>query len=76
MPTQGAGTLDLGDRASVQLWADNARCNMMRLSALVGMLPFMEQQALWEQISNPLWYVSGDWDQFRHWAVAAIIRPG
>jgi prepilin-type N-terminal cleavage/methylation domain-containing protein len=27
--------------------------NNFRLSALVPMLPFMEQQALWEQISNP-----------------------
>jgi prepilin-type N-terminal cleavage/methylation domain-containing protein/prepilin-type processing-associated H-X9-DG protein len=28
--------------------------NRFRLSFLVGTLPFMEQQALWEQISNPL----------------------
>lgn len=27
--------------------------NAQRLSFLVGVLPFMEQQALWEQISNP-----------------------
>jgi prepilin-type processing-associated H-X9-DG protein len=27
--------------------------NYWRLSALVGMTPFMEQQAIWEQISNP-----------------------
>ena len=27
--------------------------NAWQLSALVGMTPFMEQQALWEQISNP-----------------------
>ena len=27
--------------------------NSRRLSILVGMTPFMEQQALWEQISNP-----------------------
>ena len=28
--------------------------NALRLSGLVGLLPFMEQQALWEQISNPV----------------------
>lgn len=35
--------------------------NRLGLSAMVGMLPFMEQQALWEQISNPLMDpISGD----------------
>ncbi|KAA1262175.1 hypothetical protein LF1_47370 [Rubripirellula obstinata] len=29
--------------------------NSMQLSAMVGLTPFFEQQALWEQISNPLW---------------------
>ena len=28
-------------------------CNMMMLSVFVGLTPFIEQQALWEQISNP-----------------------
>ncbi len=28
-------------------------CNMMMLSVFVGLTPFFEQQALWEQISNP-----------------------
>ncbi len=28
--------------------------NRLDISAMVGMLPFMEQQALWEQIANPL----------------------
>ena len=27
--------------------------NRLELSALVGLTPFMEQQAVWEQISNP-----------------------
>ncbi|EMI20897.1 secreted protein containing DUF1559 [Rhodopirellula maiorica SM1] len=30
------------------------KSNVRRLSFLVGILPFVEQQALWEQISNPL----------------------
>ncbi len=28
-------------------------CNMMMLSVFVGLTPFIEQQAVWEQISNP-----------------------
>ena len=28
-------------------------CNMMMLSAFVGLTPFIEQQAVWEQISHP-----------------------
>jgi len=35
-------------------WAPNGPANNMRLSMLVPLLPFIEQQALWEQISNPL----------------------
>lgn len=31
----------------------NARCNLNTLSALVPLLPYIEQQALWELISNP-----------------------
>lgn len=36
-----------------QVWASSQIANRGRLSALVGILPFVEQQALWEQISNP-----------------------
>lgn len=32
----------------------NRATNRFRLSFLVGMLPFIEQQAIWEQVSNPL----------------------
>ncbi|GAA4450354.1 DUF1559 domain-containing protein [Novipirellula rosea] len=32
---------------------DSTVCNRLYLSALVGLTPFMEQQSLWEQISNP-----------------------
>ena len=34
--------------------------NMNQLSALVGITPFIEQQALWEQISNPFQVASGN----------------
>ncbi len=33
-------------------WSDTE--NVFQLSYLVGVLPFVEQQALWEQMSNPL----------------------
>ncbi|MGV3485638.1 MAG: DUF1559 domain-containing protein [Planctomycetaceae bacterium] len=44
LPRQCGGTAGTG----------NITNNSRRLSAHVGMLPFAEQQALWEQISNPL----------------------
>ena len=34
-------------------WRASNNSNRRRLSMLVPILPFMEQQALWEQISNP-----------------------
>lgn len=62
LPMHGAGT---GNGAgavappfgsagvSSNWWGNFSASNSWRLSALVGMTPFMEQQALWEQISNP-----------------------
>ncbi|SMP73060.1 prepilin-type N-terminal cleavage/methylation domain-containing protein/prepilin-type processing-associated H-X9-DG domain-containing protein [Neorhodopirellula lusitana] len=52
LPMHGGGT-----------WADGAavgsnRTNRMDLSIWVGLTPFFEQQAIWEQISNPL---NGTW---------------
>jgi prepilin-type processing-associated H-X9-DG protein len=34
-------------------WTNYSDANSWRLSALVGLTPFFEQQALWEEISNP-----------------------
>jgi prepilin-type N-terminal cleavage/methylation domain-containing protein/prepilin-type processing-associated H-X9-DG protein len=51
VPRHGSGTWD--DRAP-NAFSRRATDNSGALSALVGMLPFIEQQALWEQISNPL----------------------
>jgi prepilin-type N-terminal cleavage/methylation domain-containing protein len=34
-------------------WTNYGDANAWRLSMLVGLTPFMEQQALWEEISNP-----------------------
>ncbi len=50
LPVHGGGTYgpDAGKAAS-----DNRGNNRVELSALVGLTPFFEQQALWEQVSNP-----------------------
>ncbi|MCM2370134.1 DUF1559 domain-containing protein [Aporhodopirellula aestuarii] len=51
LPIQGSGTIDnAGDDWNSSSQISNSLC----LSALVGLTPFMEQQALWEQISNPM----------------------
>jgi prepilin-type N-terminal cleavage/methylation domain-containing protein/prepilin-type processing-associated H-X9-DG protein len=61
LPMHGAGT-DSPDggfapqgtaNATTNWWTGYGDSNAWRLSCLVGMTPFMEQQALWEQISNP-----------------------
>jgi len=43
LPMQRGGTYAVGGRS-----------NQFYLSYLVGLLPFIEQQALWEQVSNPM----------------------
>lgn len=53
LPMHGGGT-----------WQDGAALdanttNRMDLSIWVGLTPFMEQQALWQQISNPLMHPGG-----------------
>ncbi|WP_145170247.1 DUF1559 family PulG-like putative transporter [Rubripirellula lacrimiformis] len=52
MPVHGTGTDDGSDNGQ-NWWTGYTTNNHWRLSALVGMTPFLEQQALWEQISNP-----------------------
>ncbi|MEE2938664.1 MAG: DUF1559 domain-containing protein, partial [Planctomycetota bacterium] len=52
LPTQLGGTggnLQGGDR----YFLASDRTNNQSLSFLVGLTPYVEQQALWEQISNP-----------------------
>ncbi|MEM8668710.1 MAG: DUF1559 domain-containing protein [Planctomycetota bacterium] len=49
LPRQGSGT---GRNVPFFGWPD-ALTNRQCASFLVGVLPFVEQQALWEQISNP-----------------------
>jgi prepilin-type N-terminal cleavage/methylation domain-containing protein len=56
LPIHGGGTNPAGvtDTSPDHLWRAHGSVNRWRVSAFVGLLPFMEQQALWEQISNPL----------------------
>ena len=61
LPMQGAGTDSPGGgqapngstNKTKDWWGNWGDSNGWRLSALVGMTPFFEQQALWEEISNP-----------------------
>ena len=56
-PMAGGGTIEGGpaNGPSTKYWYNSSIvANQMQLSALVGLLPFIEQQALWDQISNPL----------------------
>ncbi|WP_404309220.1 DUF1559 family PulG-like putative transporter [Neorhodopirellula lusitana] len=50
LPMHGGGTLQGTSR---NFDRPSAAANQMRLSMLVGLTPFMEQQAIWETISNP-----------------------
>lgn len=56
-PIQGVGTKS-GTRDGVlesgSIFGTFLTHNAMQLSAFAGMLPFIEQQAIWEQLSNPL----------------------
>ncbi len=56
LPATLAGTFEAGFNAGGTNpvgGGANPSNNRRRLSFLVGIMPFMEQQALWEQISNP-----------------------
>ncbi|MCM2372924.1 DUF1559 domain-containing protein [Aporhodopirellula aestuarii] len=58
LPVHGGGTTDpsmgiLGYGNGAGSTTNGGGHNALRLSFLVGITPFLEQQALWEQISNP-----------------------
>ncbi|MCC9603955.1 DUF1559 domain-containing protein [Stieleria sp. JC731] len=60
LPTQGTGTgLDPISGSPPMIWHYSDRTNQKSLSFLVPLLPFIEQQGLWDQISAPL-DVDGD----------------
>ncbi|WP_404309559.1 DUF1559 family PulG-like putative transporter [Neorhodopirellula lusitana] len=50
LPQQGTGTTVVSLKRSFN---STTQGNMLQLSMLVGLTPFMEQQAIWEVISNP-----------------------
>ncbi|PAY18719.1 general secretion pathway protein GspG [Rhodopirellula sp. SM50] len=61
LPVQGAGTDGVGglpvnqgsNAPTTNWWTGYGHANAWRLSALVGLTPFMEQQAIWDEISQP-----------------------
>ena len=62
LPIHGAGTDSPGTPnappfgnmgGSMNWWTTYSHSNSWRLSILVGLTPFMEQQSIWEQIVNP-----------------------
>lgn len=61
LPIQGVGTDTPGvsqvnqgsSGATTNWWTGYGGANAWRLSALVGLTPFMEQQGLWDEISHP-----------------------
>ncbi len=52
IPTHGVGTTSFPS-ANNAWWAANTLANNRRLSVLVGILPFVEQQSIWDIVSNP-----------------------
>jgi prepilin-type N-terminal cleavage/methylation domain-containing protein/prepilin-type processing-associated H-X9-DG protein len=61
LPVHGSGThLRAGALNAGNFWTNAATANQSSLSIFVGLTPFMENQAIWEQISNPL-QAGGPW---------------
>jgi prepilin-type N-terminal cleavage/methylation domain-containing protein/prepilin-type processing-associated H-X9-DG protein len=63
LPAQAGGTKRVPGSSWASTYTPTATgggTNMNQLSALVGITPFIEQQALWEQISNPFRVGSGN----------------
>ena len=54
LPVSQGGTTNSGSAADAASQAIGTGFNRLELNWLVGLTPFMEQQATWEQISNPL----------------------
>ncbi|WP_145167781.1 DUF1559 domain-containing protein [Rubripirellula lacrimiformis] len=53
LPQHGTGTGVGLTAGSSNWWQGSNSSNKLTVSAMVGLTPFFEQQALWEQISNP-----------------------
>lgn len=59
MPIHGTGTYRVTGERRIYGGDNDLTSINMRGSFLIGVLPFIEQQSLWEQISNPLQNDSG-----------------
>ena len=66
LPIHGVGpTNEMINTAAAADANDGTGFTRIELSYLVGLLPFVEQQAIWEQVSNPLEEDDGDiWPAF------------
>lgn len=53
IPTSGIGTTSTPSPGNAW-WQSSTLANNRRLSALVGILPFIEQQGIWDTISSPM----------------------
>ena len=56
LPIHGSGSNQV---TTLEGGIPSSQSNRLMLSVLVGIAPFMEQQALWEQISNPSTQIAG-----------------
>ncbi len=54
LPVHGSGTNDGLPANMGPFWGGSQTSSRISLSIFVGLTPFMENQAIWEQISNPL----------------------
>ncbi len=66
LPIHGTGpTNEMNNSAGAADMNDGTGYTRLELSFLVGLLPFVEQQGLWAQISNPMIEADGDiWPAF------------
>ncbi|MCG8651551.1 MAG: DUF1559 domain-containing protein [Pirellulales bacterium] len=66
LPIHGVGPTNETDNSTTAADAnDGTGFTRIELSYLVGLLPFVEQQAIWDQVSNPMSEQDGDrWPAF------------
>jgi prepilin-type N-terminal cleavage/methylation domain-containing protein/prepilin-type processing-associated H-X9-DG protein len=77
LPIHGTGpTNEYQNAAGAADQRDGTGFTRLELSYLVGLLPFIEQAALWEQISHPLQEADGDvWPAFGPRATQGAYPP-
>ena len=77
LPQHGTGpTNETTNGSTASQDSDGTGFTRHELSYLVGLLPYVEQQAMWETISNPLTEADGDvWPQFGPRPTTASYPP-